>query len=94
MDRSSPHPHYQFGPFRIDGAKRVLLREGATVPYARTRDGISNIYSQPLDGSPSKQVTDFNSGLIFQFAWSHDGKNLICARGVETSDVVLISNFR
>lgn len=32
MDRSSPHPHYQFGPFKIDAAKRVLLREGATVP--------------------------------------------------------------
>jgi len=68
--------------------------DGGAITYARTRDGISNIYSQPLDGSPSKQVTDFNSGLIFQFAWSHDGKNLICARGVEASDVVLISNFR
>ncbi|HWN98761.1 MAG TPA: winged helix-turn-helix domain-containing protein [Blastocatellia bacterium] len=68
--------------------------DGSAVMCIRTRDGISNIYSQPLDGSPPKQVTDFNSDQIFQFAWSPDGKNLLCSRGVETSDVVLISNFR
>ena len=68
--------------------------DGSAVMYIRTRDGISNIYSRPLDGRPPKQVTDFNSDQIFQFAWSRDGKNLLCARGVETSDVVLISNFR
>jgi Tol biopolymer transport system component len=68
--------------------------DGSAVMYTRTRDGISNIYSRPLDGSPPKQVTDFNSDRIFQFAWSPDGKNLLCARGVETSDVVLISNLR
>lgn len=62
--------------------------------YIRTRDGISNIYRQPLDGGPPKPVTDFNSERIFQFAWSPDGKNVVCARGVETSDVVLISNLR
>jgi Tol biopolymer transport system component len=68
--------------------------DGSAVMYIRTRDGISNIYSRPLDGSPPKQVTDFNSDQIFQFTWSPDGKNLLCARGVETSDVVLISNLR
>jgi Tol biopolymer transport system component len=68
--------------------------DGSAITYIRTRDGISNIYSQPLDGSQPKQVTDFNSDRIFQFAWSRDGKNLLCARGIETSDVVLISNFR
>jgi Tol biopolymer transport system component len=68
--------------------------DGSAVMYILTRDGVSNIYSQPLDGSQPKQVTDFNSDRIFQFAWSPDGKNILFARGVETSDVVLISNFR
>ena len=67
--------------------------DGSAVMYIRTR-GISNIYSQRLYGSPPKQVTDFNSDQIFQFAWSPDGNNLLCARSVETSDVVLLSNFR
>lgn len=68
--------------------------DGSAVMYIRTLDGISNIYSQRLDGSPPKQVTDFYSDQIFQFAWSPDGKNLLCSRGVETSDVVLITNFK
>ena len=36
----------------------------------------------------------FTSGRIFGFSWSRDGKQLFVAKGSETSDVVLISNFR
>ena len=68
--------------------------DGRAVMYIVTNNGISNIWSQPIDGAPPKQVTDFNSDQIFQFEWSRDGKSLLCSRGVETSDVVLISNFR
>jgi hypothetical protein len=40
------------------------------------------------------QITGFTSGRIFSFSWSRDGKQMIVARGSETSDVVLVSNFR
>jgi hypothetical protein len=39
-------------------------------------------------------MTNFTSGLIFDFCWTLDGKQLLLARGNETSDVILISNFR
>jgi len=68
--------------------------DGQAVAYVRTRGGVSNIWSQPLDSSPPKQVTDFKSDRIFNFAWSRDGKQLALSRGVVNSDVVLISNFR
>jgi len=68
--------------------------DGRAVMYIDTRNGVSNIWSQSIDGGPPKQVTNFNSDRIFQFDWSRDGKQLLCARGVETSDVVLITNFR
>jgi TolB protein len=68
--------------------------DGQAVAYARTLGGVSNIWSQPLDGSPPKQLTNFKSDRIFNFAWSRDGKQLALARGVANSDVVLISNFR
>ena len=68
--------------------------DGQAVAYIRTRGGVSNIWSQPLDGSPPKQLTDFKSDRIFNFAWSRDGKQLALSRGVVNSDVVLISNFR
>ena len=62
--------------------------------YIDTRGGVSNIWMQPLDGGPPRQVTDFKSDRIFGFEWSRDGKQLALARGTESSDVVLISGFR
>jgi Tol biopolymer transport system component/DNA-binding winged helix-turn-helix (wHTH) protein len=67
--------------------------DGQMVTYVDTHDGVSNIWGQPLDGSPSKPLTHFKSDSIFRFAWSPDGKKLACERGFYINDVVLISNF-
>jgi Tol biopolymer transport system component/DNA-binding winged helix-turn-helix (wHTH) protein len=67
---------------------------GDAVEYASTRNGVSNIWRQKLEGGPPKQITNFESGQIFDFAWSHDGRQLALTRGSESSDVILISNFR
>jgi Tol biopolymer transport system component/DNA-binding winged helix-turn-helix (wHTH) protein len=86
-------PVYQFdwrAPFGI-------LRwapEGEAVEYVLTRNGVSNIWRQKLSGGPPKQITNFESGQIFDFEWSRDGKQLALTRGSESSDVILISNFR
>ena len=53
-----------------------------------------NIESQPVDGSPPTQLTNFDTDHIFRFAWSRDGKHLAMTRGRFTNDVVLINNFR
>ncbi len=50
--------------------------DGRAVLYIGTRDGVSNIWSRPLDGGKSKQITDFKSDRIFSFDWSADGKEL------------------
>lgn len=65
-----------------------------TPTYIDNKHGISNIWSQPLDGRPPKQLTDFKSDLIFFFDWSRNGKQLACVRGAVISDVVLIKDFR
>ncbi len=70
------------------------LPGGQAITFADTRDGASNIWSQPLDGSPPRQITDFTSDQIFWFDWSHDGKQLACSRGTVTSDVVLLSDAK
>jgi len=67
---------------------------GDAVEYALTRSGVTNIWRQKLGGGTPKQITNFESGQIFDFAWSHDGSQLALTRGSESSDVVLISNFR
>ena len=68
--------------------------DGKSVLSVDNRNGVSNLMSQPLDGHPPKQVTNFTEGTIFKFAWSADGKQLFLARGSVNSDVVLISNVK
>ncbi len=63
---------------------------GQAIAYLKTTGGVSNIWSQPLDGGRPKQLTDFKSDSMFSFGWSRDGKQLVYARGAVTSDVVLI----
>ena len=67
--------------------------DGRALAYIDLRN-LLNITSQPIDGSRSEHLTDFKDGRIFNFAWSHDGKQLALARGTVSSDVVLIKDFR
>jgi Tol biopolymer transport system component len=68
--------------------------DGKSLQYYLARNGARNIWDQPLSGAPARKITDFPSGLIFDFAWSNDGKELYLAKGERTSDIILISNFR
>ncbi len=65
--------------------------DGRALTFIANRDGVSNIWLQPLDGSPAKQLTNFTSETIFRFAWSPDGKMFVAERGTEIGDIVLIN---
>ena len=68
--------------------------DGSTVFYVVTSGGVSNLWAQPVNGTPPKQMTNFTADRIFWFDLSRDGKQLALARGNRTNDVVLISNFK
>ncbi len=68
--------------------------DGRAVLYVDTRGGVSNIWSQPIDGSAPKQFTNFKSDLIFAFDLSRDGKQMALARGTISNDVVLIADVQ
>ncbi len=68
--------------------------DGRAIVYINTLGGASNLWSQPLDGSTPKQITDFKSDLIHNFAYSRDGRQLALARGSHTRDAVLISEVK
>ncbi len=68
--------------------------DGKSILYTVNRNNISNVWSQPLDGSAPKQVTDFKDSLMTGFAWSRDGKQLACTRGVLVRDAVLITDLK
>jgi eukaryotic-like serine/threonine-protein kinase len=107
IQEGDPVPLSKFVVSPAEGGSRLhefLLPSGAGPPhwspdgkglqYLLTRKGATNVWEQPLAGGEPRQVTDFPSGSIFGFSWSRDGKELFVAKGSETSDVVLISNFR
>ena len=62
--------------------------------YVVTRNGVSNIWRQPLTGGAPVQITRFNWGRIFSFAWSPDRRWLSLGSGISRSDVVLMSSER
>ena len=47
----------------------------------------------PLDGGKPRQLTNWQSDLIFWFAWSPDGKQLACARGSNVRDLILMEDL-
>ncbi len=68
--------------------------DGKSFQYAITRDRSGNIWEQPVNGGPPRQVTHFLPGEdIRGFAWSKDGRQLAVVRGHVNSNVVVISNF-
>ncbi len=68
--------------------------DGRALIYGITQKGVTNLWEQPIDGSAPKQLTNFASEIIFGFDLSRDGKQVALARGSESSDAVLISNFK
>jgi eukaryotic-like serine/threonine-protein kinase len=68
--------------------------DGKSLQYSFLRNGAYNILDQPLTGGAPRQLTKFESGTIFDFHWSLDGKRLLMARGETTSDATLLSNLR
>jgi DNA-binding winged helix-turn-helix (wHTH) protein/Tol biopolymer transport system component len=68
--------------------------DGQTISYVAHDQGVSNIWRQPIDGGPPFQVTSFESGRIFNFASSPDGKHLAVSKGTYDRDIVLIDKQR
>jgi Tol biopolymer transport system component/tRNA A-37 threonylcarbamoyl transferase component Bud32 len=106
VETTAGSPHNLLEVVSKDGKQIASLPSPATVPavqwspddsgidYVLTRGEASNIWRQPLNGGPVKQITNFKSGEIFDFEWSRDGKRLLYTQGRISSDVALISNLR
>jgi serine/threonine protein kinase len=72
---NSPH-------FTPDGHSLVYMIRG--------EKNEENLWLQPLDDKPGRQITHFPAEQIYGFGWSPDAKKLLVARGHIESDVVLL----
>jgi Tol biopolymer transport system component len=75
-----------------DRADKQLRWTTAGITYAQGSAGDTNIWSQPVDGGPPRQLTHFEHESIVQYDWSRDGRTLVFARGAANNDVILIAN--
>jgi eukaryotic-like serine/threonine-protein kinase len=71
--------------------QRVQWINNRELSYIANVNGVSNIWSYNLDTGTKKQLTNFNSDLIYAYAWSPDHKQVACQRGTNVSDVTMIS---
>ena len=69
------------------------MADGQSIAYLDGGSGILNVWSQPLDGSAPKQLTNFKSDFVNSFAVSRDGR-IAAYRFSATRDIVLIKGFR
>jgi len=84
---------HEFDMLPTRNSKLRFTPDGKTVAYAALDDnGVANIWSQSLEGGAPKQITSFKSDIIFDFAWSPDGKQLAVSRGRTSRDVVLLTD--
>ena len=76
---------------RAQGRPR-FTPDGKGITYIVNERGAANLWVQPLKGGEPRQLTDFKSDLIFDYAWSRDGKRLAVSRGQNSRDVVLLTD--
>lgn len=69
--------------------------DGQAVDFIVTREGKSNVERLPLAGGAfAKQLTNWQSDWVKWFNWSRDGKQLAVVRGTDTTELLLIQNFK
>ena len=104
---TSSNPHWKLAIFGPDGGEPLqvfdpsvavkpdtLIRwtpSGDAITFLGYRNGVSNIWVQPVDGGSARPLTSFSSGEIYSFDWARDN-TLVYSRGLTTADVVLIKD--
>jgi serine/threonine protein kinase/Tol biopolymer transport system component len=80
------------------GESLAWTKDGRSLLFLVDKHGVCNVWAQAIVG-PGKtppaprQITNFSSDMIWSFAVSPDGNEMIYARGRRIGDTVLISHF-
>jgi len=64
--------------------------DGKGVVYLVREKGVDNLWLQPLDGTPHRQLTHFKKDKTFRFVFSPDGSKIAMECGELESDAVLL----
>lgn len=80
---------------QADGNRHPLhfSPDGRSLEFTANVGSESMIVRQPIDGAAPKPIVRVTNEVIFNFAWSKDGKTLALSRGQQLRDAVLLSDF-
>src|SRR5258708_36326082 len=68
----------------------AIAPDGKAVVYNIAENGVGNVWLRPLDGSPGRRLTNFNSDRSFTFQFSPDGRSLGLGRTHVFSDLTFL----
>jgi eukaryotic-like serine/threonine-protein kinase len=80
----------RFGGVNGFGAGMKPVPHANAVAYPIVENGTNDLWLQPLDGTPGRQLTQPAAEQIADFSWSPDGKTLAVTREHDVADVVLL----
>jgi eukaryotic-like serine/threonine-protein kinase len=69
-----------------------LTPDGKDIVYPIIEKGQWSLFSQPIDGSPGKVITEVSPIAIRDYGWSPDGTQLVVLREQSNSNVLLIAD--
>jgi Tol biopolymer transport system component len=85
----------RFLPLNPNGQRIKWTPDGSGFLYVNVADTPQNLWIEPLDGTPPRQLTHFTDDRqIADAAWSRDGKRLAIARTTTTRDIVLFKGLK
>jgi eukaryotic-like serine/threonine-protein kinase len=64
--------------------------DGKALVYPIRQNGLEELWLQPLDGSPGRQITNLKAERITAFYWSPDGKSIGVLTARREYDVILL----
>jgi len=68
--------------------------DGKGITYVDRIGNNSNLWLQPFDGGSPKKITDYKEGMFLRREWTRNGKQIAIVKGSESSDAVMITDFR
>jgi Tol biopolymer transport system component len=92
MGGESPRPVTKFTEGRVTNFE--WSHDGSRLAVVRRIGEAVNAWVVLADGSQPKQITNFTTEAVFQLAWTPDDKYVVLSAGRQSSDAVLVKNFR
>jgi len=64
--------------------------DGSALIYVATSGGVSNLWLRPVNGGPTRQLTQFTDGQIFAFDRSITSGLIVCVRGTLKRELLVL----